>query len=138
MCVPFAAKRAAVTCGAVPPLVAMLEASHRPSMLAAAAGALMSVTVEKSAKEPAIASGAVPALAKLLRTHQSDERLLLNVLQLVSNLAEHDDGREALLEPECLEAIGFIQRNTPSSLLERSAAGALRIIRTKYLGQTGV
>eukprot|EP00793_Prasinoderma_coloniale_P000197 PRCOL_00005707-RA len=137
-CVPFAAKRAAVTCGAVPPLVAMLEASHRPSMLAAAAGALMSVTVEKPAKEPAIASGAVPALAKLLRTHQSDERLLLNVLQLVSNLAEHDDGREALLEPECLEAIGFIQRNTPSSLLERSAAGALRIIRTKYLGQTGV
>lgn len=137
-CVPFAGKAAALKAGAVPALCAMLgEASAPTSMLAAAAGALMAATVAHPAKAAAVQAGAVGSLVLLLRMHQANERLLLNALQCVTNLAEHTEGRDAMREPQCLSAVEAVRKNTPSSLLERAAAAAMRVIHQRHIGETG-
>ena len=97
----------------------------------------MAATVAHPAKAAAVEAGAVGSLVLLLRMHKSDERLLLNALQCVTNLAEHAKGRDALREPHCLSAVEAVRKNTPSSLLERTAASAMRVIHQRHIGETG-
>ena len=97
----------------------------------------MAATVAHPAKAAAVQAGAVGSLVLLLRMHQANERLLLNALQCVTNLAEHTEGRDAMREPQCLSAVEAVRKNTPSSLLERAAAAAMRVIHQRHIGETG-
>ena len=121
LCVPFDGKTAANEAGAVPLLVAMLT-DHPLSVTSAAASALMTLTIDIPAKKEMVHCGGVGPIAALL--YADDEKLCVNVLQVITSIAEYPEGRKQL-QPY-VQRIRDIQLTTPSTLIERCAAHALR------------
>jgi len=102
---PLEGKKQACACGAIPPIVYLLEGSARPptatdaakwfGVVSAAAGALMSITVTTEGKKLAIKAKALDTLPPLLEC--DDERVMLNGIKLITTLAEDPAGRSQLL-----------------------------------------
>lgn len=102
---PLEGKKQACSVGAIEPLVTMLQqrpptAPHSDgeewqSAVAAAAGALMSITVTTQGKKQAISNGVIRALPALLEG--ADERVVLNGIKLITTMAEDPAGRSQLL-----------------------------------------
>eukprot|EP00899_Mesostigma_viride_P023954 jgi/Mesvir1/4743/Mv05533-RA.3 len=122
VCRENAAKRQAVSEGAVPLLVRQLEDRQNLYTVAAAASALGSITIDNDAKLAFVAANGPPALVSLLEVE--DEKVLLAVLPVIANVAENAKARE-LLAPAWPQ-LDKIQTKYPSSVLQRSAAQALQ------------
>ena len=128
LCVPFEGKTAATEAGAVPLLVDLLS-DHPLSVTSAAAAALTTLTVDIPAKKAMVECGGGAPLAMLLDVE--DEKLIVNVLLLVTSIAEDPEGRRQL--QACLQRIRNIQLATPSALIERCAAHAVRQVMFNHL-----
>lgn len=117
------AKLEAVQCGCVPPLVQLLRSSQL-SVATAAATALMNLTLANEGKYAVLEADGIGAVVEL--TDLRDETLCLQMLQLITNLAEAPECRAQMQEQGILERLEEIQTVTPHDLISRSASQALR------------
>mmetsp|Transcript_15814 Transcript_15814/g.49710 ORF Transcript_15814/g.49710 Transcript_15814/m.49710 type:complete len:379 (-) Transcript_15814:92-1228(-) len=128
LAVPTTGKTLCVEEKIVGDLIPMLE-DPELSLRAAAAGALMSVTIDIYAKAQFQEEGGAGPILQLLEVN--DVKLQVHVLQVITNCAEHPVAREEL--KAALELMQRIQLTTPSSLLERCAAQAIRQVNFENL-----
>mmetsp|Transcript_39666 Transcript_39666/g.112501 ORF Transcript_39666/g.112501 Transcript_39666/m.112501 type:complete len:379 (+) Transcript_39666:154-1290(+) len=97
------------------------------SMTVAATSALMAISVSVEGKKSMVREGVVKPVMGLLGI--DNDTLCIKLLQLVTNIAEDPEGRRQL-QP-ALETLKKIQSTTPSTVIERCAAHAIRQVTFK-------
>eukprot|EP00873_Tetraselmis_striata_P038816 jgi/Tetstr1/459080/TSEL_004530.t1 len=95
------------------------------SLTVAATSALMAISISIEGKKSIVAEGAVKPIVGLLDI--DNDTLCMKLLQLVTNVAEDPEGRNQL--QVALPKLKKIQSTTPSTVLERSAAHAVRQVQ---------
>lgn len=117
------AKLQAVKVGCVPQLLTFLE---QPDLVLAraAAVALSTISLANEGKFAITDANGAPLVAQLVDFE--DEQVCLNLLQVMTNIAEYPKAREQLLANNIVGILQAIITNTTSSLVNRSAAQALR------------
>jgi hypothetical protein len=124
---------AALQEGAVPRLLALIQ-SPKLHLAQAAATALMAITVAREGKYAVIeAEGGLKILAS--RLDPLKQQLCVNVMEIITNVAEAPESRPVLVEhgaPQALLAI-HSKAGTQDTPLKRSAAQALRQCGFKHL-----
>lgn len=125
------AKVDAVKDGAVPKLLDLLS-SDKIHLASAAATALMTITISRDGKYAVIhTSGGLETLvAKLDRVH---EQLCVNLMEVITNVAEAPEARPVLAEAGVQAALTHIHDASTSEVLKRSSAQALRQCGFKHL-----
>ncbi|KAJ7568748.1 hypothetical protein O6H91_01G046500 [Diphasiastrum complanatum] len=109
-------------------LLPMLN-DNEPRVQAAAAAALMSITINVDAKKELISHDGVPAISHAFSLQ--DDNLCLNILQLITNMGEHPVSRTDLQAVHYL--LNGIIKNSPSAIMKRCAKRAIRQLLFKHL-----
>eukprot|EP00294_Goniomonas_avonlea_P014072 CAMPEP_0114554284 /NCGR_PEP_ID=MMETSP0114-20121206/8129_1 /TAXON_ID=31324 /ORGANISM="Goniomonas sp, Strain m" /LENGTH=360 /DNA_ID=CAMNT_0001739323 /DNA_START=29 /DNA_END=1111 /DNA_ORIENTATION=+ len=125
LCTPFEAKPEAITCGAIPAMIRILNPQEPISVRQAACAALMTITIDIDAKKLAIEQGAAPLVMQLLTEQSASVQLV--AIKTVASLAEAD--RETFMQ--CVPVLDEIARNAPEDdeLIIRSAKVATSLIK---------
>eukprot|EP00040_Diaphanoeca_grandis_P019775 m.104697 g.104697 ORF g.104697 m.104697 type:complete len:349 (-) comp27587_c0_seq1:618-1664(-) len=123
--VPLEGKELANSLGVYDPLIGLLNQSSTPEVISSAAAALMSITVTTEGKLKTIAAGIVDVLPPLLE--HKDERVLLNVIKLITVVSEAPAARKALKStvPRLTELKLFVGQRLDSMAVSRHAQTAL-------------
>ncbi|KXS09012.1 ARM repeat-containing protein [Gonapodya prolifera JEL478] len=117
-------KRLAVKENLLKPLIALLR-DRRSEVRAAAAGSIMSITVDVEAKKQMVRENALPLLVDLLSGADRNEEALLNACRCIANCAEDYRGRFQL--SSCLKKLEELKGH-PNTQLGDAAKRAIEVI----------
>ncbi|KAH6586189.1 hypothetical protein BASA50_000654 [Batrachochytrium salamandrivorans] len=109
-------KRAATTKDTMLVLIALLR-DHKSDVRAAAAGALMSITIDCDAKRIMIRENALKVLASLLS--DSNELVQLNAIKTITNCAEDYSGRFQL--NHCIQKLEELEKSSKPHVAKAAA-----------------
>lgn len=108
----------------MPKLLALLK-TDKVSLASAVATALMTITIAIEGKYAVVETeGGLKVLGTWLNPQR--EQLCVNIMEVISNVAEAPDSRPVLAECGVLARLVDIHSNAASEMLKRSAAQALR------------
>ncbi|KAI9104823.1 armadillo-type protein [Phlyctochytrium arcticum] len=115
-------KRLAVSSGTVSVLIDLLHHKHA-SVRAAAAGALMAITIDVEAKRMVVRENALPVLMDLIK--DKNELVVLNSVKVITNCAEDYRGRFQL--HSCIKQLQVLYESSNAQLAQ-AAKRAVEVI----------
>mmetsp|Transcript_1597 Transcript_1597/g.5840 ORF Transcript_1597/g.5840 Transcript_1597/m.5840 type:complete len:392 (-) Transcript_1597:2-1177(-) len=92
LCVPYEGKEEAVKAGVLEPLLKLVDESPHQRLQVAASACVMSITIADAGKAALVECGGVEQIQRALEVE--DEKVCLNILQIITNVCEHPVGRE--------------------------------------------
>jgi len=119
-------KKTAVASGTIPVLVNLLS-DRNSSLRAAAAGALMTITIHNEGKRAMVRSDGLKSLTKLFDDH--DDLAKLNAIKAATNCADDFRGKYFLIN--CLDKLKSIIQNSSDKHVVDAASTAVKVVTAR-------